>query len=264
MQQLVDVVAVRDPGRRTKSPAAAGYSASPPANAMPGSCRADRGCSSWYKRSGVPRSRRRTAPRSRSATPAGRPRSRTSKATASREQDLAAVRRAHDARSAIHGGAEEIIVPPLVDADVQAAAGPQREGRASIRWSSMRVAAARPPQWRSADRRIRHVLRRPSVLTTRTAVFGYRLARHQVMLRKSKPHLLRLLLPQPGAVLDVGEQERRDWRDGAHIWVPRWWRCRSHSTSRRSGRPRSDRPLCLRRTACVTCRAIARQAHRRR
>ena len=134
-----------------------------------------------------------------------------------RSQHLAAVRRRHDARRAVHHAAEEIVVAPLDHAGMS----PQRTRRA------MPAVAARigerllQPE-RGGDRVLRvveggaHAVARH--LDDAAAMRLDRGTGQRVVARERRLHARRLALPQLSAALDVGEEEGRDRGVIVHAW----------------------------------------------
>ena len=156
------------------------------------------------------RSRRRTAPSSRSAMSIGS-RSRTSDRDGLRDEDLPAVRDAHHARGAVDRGAVEVVVAPLVrrrraGRSARAARCPRcRPASASASCSASVGLHAR-----RADRRTPRGCRRRCVLTTRPRCALDALRGDGVVARERVVHALGRLLPQAGAAFDVGEEEDGD------------------------------------------------------
>ncbi len=165
-------------------------------------------------RSGPARSRRRTLPRSRRRTSAGS-RFDTRSATVCESQHLPAVSRGHDARRAVHGGAEKVVVAALDDARMHPAAS--TELQASLRCRR----AERTLELEAGAKRVAGIVEDGvhSVarhLHERAVVARDDRARERVVTRKRGRHQIGRLLPQSRAVLDVGEQESRDGRGRVH------------------------------------------------
>ena len=122
-----------------------------------------------------------------------------------RQQDLPAVRGAHDARRAVDGAAEVVVVAPLDLADVQPATDPQlqsvRPGSAMPRWIAT---AAVQRGDRLVERGVHAVA---GHFHDRSAARCDRRSNERVVARERGLHALRLLLPELRAALDVGEEK---------------------------------------------------------
>ena len=165
------------------------------------------GCSSWWISSGDARSFSRTRPSSRSVAP-GWQRIGDRVDQCLRQQHLAAMRRAHDARGAIHRWTEVVVVAVLDGADVQAAAHLQADALGSRRVGER--LQERECRDERVGRRVEHGEEPVAEhLDDRAAMALDRAARERVMALQRARHAIRLCFPQPGAALDVREQNGR-------------------------------------------------------
>ena len=123
-----------------------------------------------------------------------------------RQQHLAAMRGAHDARGTVDDGAEQVVAAALDHARMQAAADAQLDALGGRRIGERGLQRDRSLQrlGRIAERGIHAVA---GHLDHHAATsFDCRAAKLVVM-RQRGTHPFGRLLPQPGAALDVGEQD---------------------------------------------------------
>ena len=144
-------------------------------------------------------------PRSRSDTPSG-----SSPADLLgdrfRQQHLTAVSSAHDACRAIDRAAIEVAVAPFVDSRMQSAAQRQRQAVRCIRRRKLLL------DLESGDQRIERAVKRgvhavAGHLHDRSAVAFDRCFGDGIVTRHHRRHPLGLLLPEPGAALDIREKK---------------------------------------------------------
>ncbi|HTR56992.1 MAG TPA: hypothetical protein VMM27_02345 [Casimicrobiaceae bacterium] len=142
-----------------------------------------------------------------------------------RQEHLASVRCLHDARGAVDGAAEEIVVAPLHDAQVQSGAHAKwdvigcRELLQSLLQHRHRVEGIDGV----GEVRVYPV---PGHLDDGTPMLLDGLARKRVVLGERERHALPLLFPQAGAALNVGKHEGRVGGLWLHAGAPDWllWR----------------------------------------
>jgi hypothetical protein len=136
------------------------------------------------------------------------------------------VRDTHDAGRAVDRRAEVIVIAVLDDARMQAAPNTQRKSRRFLY-------IFEPPRQlddrhhgvqRIAENRVDTIAGRLDERTLPRFDGG---ARERIMAGERVAHALGLLVPQPGAALDVGEQERRDrgllLHQSPRIWPLRYY-----------------------------------------
>ena len=131
-----------------------------------------------------------------------------------RHQRLPAVRGFHDPRGAVDGTAEDVVVPPFDDPEMQAEANAQPDAARRAR------VLKRLEQRQRRLQRIRRGVERgihpvPGHLDDNAAIALDRLPRQRIMPRERGRHRLPLLFPEAGASFDVGEEESRD--AGGHL-----------------------------------------------
>ena len=122
-----------------------------------------------------------------------------------REQHLTAVGNAHDACSAVHGTAEEIAVPALIDPCMHAATHQKRQA-----FRSLLVREQLLKSYRGVHRIERIVKGRVHAVARHLhdgALVSFDCSsQDRVVACQRQAHALGFLLPQAGAALDVGEQ----------------------------------------------------------
>ena len=170
------------------------------------SCRRS-GCSDLVDALGARRDRAAAPRRDRAASRPSGSRSPRSPRPRLRQQDLAAVRGAHDARGAIDRAAEVIAVAALGRSRVQAAAHAQRDAVGRRRIGERAAAAATSPRAASSGSSNAACTPSPVILTTRAAMALDGGARERIVARQRGAHRSRLRFPQPRAALDVGEEQ---------------------------------------------------------
>ena len=120
---------------------------------------------------------------------------------------MAAVRRAHDARGAIDGAAEIVAVTVLDGPHVNAASNRDRN---AFRGGWIDKRALQRNRGFNGVRRIgehgEHAVAHH--LDDRAAAFHDRRAAERVVTHQCRTHPVRVLFPQPGAALDIGEEKR--------------------------------------------------------
>ena len=135
-----------------------------------------------------------------------------------RHQHLAAMRRRHDARGAVHHAAEEIVVAALDDAGVQTAARPQRNAvDARIGECLLELQSGRDRVLRVVEGGVHAVARH---LDHAAAMRVDRGPRQVIVPGQRGLHALRLALPQLGAAFDIGKEEGRDRGMIVHAGAP--------------------------------------------
>ncbi|HEU0202787.1 MAG TPA: hypothetical protein VFR86_20445 [Burkholderiaceae bacterium] len=122
-----------------------------------------------------------------------------------RKQDLPAVRCVHDARGTVHFAAVEVVVTPLVDAAMQSATHAQLDAVALV-GSGQRLLHFEHGKHRVERAVEGGVNAVPLHLHDDTAMALDGRARDGVMARERRAHPLRILFPETGAALDVGEE----------------------------------------------------------
>ena len=147
----------------------------------------------WPGHAGAP------APRSRSASPAGK-RSRKSTATACDNRTWPPWAALSDACRTIDFATEEVVVAKFLDTDMHTAACPQRDTvhRFAVREGELELHHRRNRVERIVECRVHSVT---GHFDQRAAVIGYRFAGHKIVHCERTPHPLRLLIPQLGTVL---------------------------------------------------------------
>ncbi len=128
-----------------------------------------------------------------------------------RKEDLAAVRGLHDSRGAVDGAAEEIVVAPLDEAEVQSRAYPKRDRARRRRHVERALQRYRRRERvdRIGERRVHAVA---GHLDDDAVILVDGRARQAIVLGERAGHGLALPFPQARAALDVGEEQRRQLR----------------------------------------------------
>ena len=164
------------------------------------------GCASWKTRSPRPRSLSRCSPRSRRVGAVGQLVD-DQGGRGCRQQHLAAVAGGHDARGAVEGRPEVVALALGGLAGVQAHAHAERPGLAPRLLHEARCAFRQALTPSTAESKTA-MNPSPIVLTTWPREPSTAPAQDRVVALEGVLHGLLVLLPEPRAAFDVGEQER--------------------------------------------------------